>query len=1132
MEATSLWGILRQATSQADEGGLGLWAWLKEKVDLALYRPEAASGVVARQLTGREGDYYILKNPATKTYYRLSDRDHFLWQLMDGTQTVKDLVVAYFMQYGSFAFARVATLVEGLKANLFLSERPVNVYQQVRGQLQRRRPTYRLGQVWQAFLEKQFAISGLDRLLGGLYRWGGWLLFTWPLQILYLIVTAVGLYLFFQAFSAGTYGVVTVAGSYWLGIISLIVANLAAIFVHEMAHALTVKHYGREVRRGGFMIYFGMPAFFMDTMDIWLEGKRARLAVTWAGPYSGLILGGLASIVMTLWPTFGLNSLLFQFAFLSYLTVFFNFNPLLELDGYFILMDWLEIPMLRRKSLEFIRTGLWEKLKGIRETGKTLREVLASFSREEKIFTVFGLLSAAWTGYAIFTGGYFWQARLAGAVRNLWAQGGDVGKIALSLVAVAISIPFVLAIGLYLLSLVRKILGWATRQGLFANTWNVAAMLLLVAVALVMAPGYLGYPALFPLISLAALAVATFFAWQNAADYAGSRFAPVFWLLGLLPLALFLKLVLSGSTELAEVLAEGEAGTVALGWPLWSPDVLRLFSVGLGYLAYTSLFLASLLLFADTNLKELCSLEKVLLALGLVASYALVLLMANGQQRPVSLFSAEALLAVSSSLFPLLALTLLVPTLFSFWRTGFGPAWVTLSLTLGGLVAVSLLGLSPLLPYLLLAAGLFLHHLAYTGITFLRGQPEAALDLSDQHRLGRAFAWTVTGVFGQFRETDGDRHARVLAERFNNYAPAASWRVSLVKGQVDDSLPADLSIIERGKIYAAALTLLLDLITQEVGEKLTVWALQRAYDGFPWEEREIGAQYLFRDVRRAEALSREFQATHQDYQVLLRRMPLFATMDEAEITLLCSRLREEHYSPGQVIIRQGERGDRFYIIKRGHVEVTVRDERGVSEVVNQLDRGDYFGELALLRDAPRNATCRATLPTEVLSLSRQDFDRLVKARFALREKVDRSIARADLLRRMPLFAELDALQIQLIAAQLREETYEPGAIIIRQGEIGETFYVIESGRVQVSVAQDGEEKVVAERGPGEYVGEIALLLKVPRTATVRALTPTHVLALHKADFDRLVAKHLYVSRGLERETSRRMIDLRRVAPAA
>jgi cAMP-dependent protein kinase regulator len=264
---------------------------------------------------------------------------------------------------------------------------------------------------------------------------------------------------------------------------------------------------------------------------------------------------------------------------------------------------------------------------------------------------------------------------------------------------------------------------------------------------------------------------------------------------------------------------------------------------------------------------------------------------------------------------------------------------------------------------------------------------------------------------------------------------------------------------------------------------------------------------------------------------LLRRNPLFATMDEAEIDLLVSRLREERYSPGDVIIRQGDTGDTFYIVKRGHVEVTQRDERGVSEVVNQLDRGDYFGELALLHDAPRNATCRATVPTELLCLSRSDFDRLVRARFTLREKVDSSIARADLLRRMPLFAELDAHQIQVIAAQLREEVYAQGAVIMRQGEIGDTFCVIESGWVRVSVEGDGEERVIAERGPGEYVGEIALLLDVPRTATVTALTPIQVLVLHKDDFDRLVTKHLYVSRGLERETSRRMIDLRRAALA-
>jgi putative peptide zinc metalloprotease protein len=1113
MTIASLWDWLMAAAGQADKQLLGLWDWLQQRLDPAQYTPEPAEGVIARQLTDRAGKYYVLKNPALKTYYRLSDRDFFLWERMDGIQTVKDLVVAYFMQFGSFAFARVASLVQELKGSFFLTDQPVDIYQRVRERLAARSLTYRLNQVAEIFVEKQFALSGLDGALGVIYRSVGWILYTTPMQILYVLVSVSGLYFFFRAFRTGQFGVVTIAGSYTWGIIGLLVAELASILLHEMSHALTVKHYGREVRRGGFMLYFGMPAFFVDTTDIWLENKWARLAVTWAGPYSGLILGGLASAAITLWPQWELSGLLFQFAVVSYLLVFFNLNPLLELDGYYVLMDALEIPMLRVRSLDFARSGLWAKLKELLSSGQTVRKMLTSFSREEKTFAVFGLLSAVWTVYAVYSALDFWRLQLGGILSSLWTAGG-VGQIVLDLLGVVIAVPLVVSVGGMLWRISRQGIDWAARRGLFDRAWNVAAVLLLLTAALALGSTYFRFPVAPTMgvargvLALAALAVAAFLAWQNAANYAGSRLARPFGLLSLFLLALLLK----------------EAATTAAAWHLLSADALQLPLLALGLLAYSALLLAALVLFVDTDLRELQSPEKALLALGLATTCCVTVFVAQHA-------SHEWLSNLSGTLLPLLALTLLVPTVFSFWHTGSGPAWALFLLALGMLVAVNWLEQSPLVPFLLFASSLFIHRLAYAHTPLRAQEVEAPVEIPDHLRLQHAFGWTVGGLLAQFGETVGERNSRVLQERFNSYALAAEWKLSWVRDEVRDTLPADLGTIERGQVYAAALNVLLDQVAQETGEKLTVRALQRAYDRLPWEEREIAAQYLFRDVERAAALGQQFQATRRDYRGLLQRMPLFTTMDPGELQLLCTCLREEHFPAGRTIVRQGDKGDKFYIIRWGHVQVTMRDEQGVMDVVNQLGRGDYFGELALLGDAPRSATCRAIVPTDVLSLRRLDFDRLVKARFALREKVDASIARVDLLCQMPVFAELDTQQVQLIAATMKEEAYEKGQVIIRQGEVGETFYVIQSGRVQVAVEQEGQQKVLAERGPGEYLGEIALLLQVPRTATVTALTPVQMLTLRKRDFEQLVAKHLYVSRRLERESSRRMINLRRMATA-
>jgi CRP-like cAMP-binding protein len=308
---------------------------------------------------------------------------------------------------------------------------------------------------------------------------------------------------------------------------------------------------------------------------------------------------------------------------------------------------------------------------------------------------------------------------------------------------------------------------------------------------------------------------------------------------------------------------------------------------------------------------------------------------------------------------------------------------------------------------------------------------------------------------------------------------------------------------------------------------LAVIAFQAASGGLQAGERELAAAYLYPQLCYPAIPGVERPDERGDYAELLRQIPLFAGMDETEIDLLCANLNLERFGPGRVVIRQGEPGDRFYVVREGHIEVSQAQGTGPARVVNSLDRGGYFGETALLNEAPRNATCRATMRTELLSLRRADFHRLLGSDLAWRARMDEALARVALLRGIPVFAQLDVHQLGLIASKLRDAHYRQGEVVLRQGEPGDAFYIIRSGRVAITTAAGGVETRVEERGPGEYIGEIALLQRGPRTATARALTDLEVWMLEAADFERVVARQVDAGPRLQREADRRLENLER-----
>ena len=105
----------------------------------------------------------------------------------------------------------------------------------------------------------------------------------------------------------------------------------------------------------------------------------------------------------------------------------------------------------------------------------------------------------------------------------------------------------------------------------------------------------------------------------------------------------------------------------------------------------------------------------------------------------------------------------------------------------------------------------------------------------------------------------------------------------------------------------------------------------------------------------------------------LKNIPLFAALPAADLTGLSRRLRAERYAVGDAIVTQGDAGDKLYLLDQGEVEVVAADGVGGERRLAVLRPGDYFGEVALVRDGTRTATIRALTATLVDTLSKEDF---------------------------------------------------------------------------------------------------------------------------------------------------------------
>ena len=130
-----------------------------------------------------------------------------------------------------------------------------------------------------------------------------------------------------------------------------------------------------------------------------------------------------------------------------------------------------------------------------------------------------------------------------------------------------------------------------------------------------------------------------------------------------------------------------------------------------------------------------------------------------------------------------------------------------------------------------------------------------------------------------------------------------------------------------------------------------------------------------------------------------------------------------------------------------------------------------------------------------------------------------------LLREIPIFADLSPDDLKLVAESAREEWYPQNTVIFHQGDEGSMMFVIAEGHLHVVRSANGVEQVLAERGPGDFVGDMAIIESAPRSASLITHSDVRVLAIDGETFKAILHERPEVSFAVMRSLSRRLREV-------
>ncbi|XP_058883202.1 cAMP-dependent protein kinase type II-beta regulatory subunit-like isoform X1 [Acipenser ruthenus] len=233
---------------------------------------------------------------------------------------------------------------------------------------------------------------------------------------------------------------------------------------------------------------------------------------------------------------------------------------------------------------------------------------------------------------------------------------------------------------------------------------------------------------------------------------------------------------------------------------------------------------------------------------------------------------------------------------------------------------------------------------------------------------------------------------------------------------------------------------------------------------------------------------------------------LFKNLDTEQMSQVLDAMFERLVSPGEHVIDQDDDGDNFYVIERGTYDISVKVD-GIDCCIGTYNNHGSFGELALMYNTPRAATIIATSPGALWGLDRLTFRRIIVKNNAKKKRMYEIF-----IETLPLLKSLEPSERMKVVDVIGSKMYKDGERIIAQGDSADSFYIVESGEVKITMRRTKSQLNVEENGAveiarctrGQYFGELALVTNKPRAASAYAVGNVKCLVMDVQAFERLL----------------------------